>query len=189
MSVRLLAFAGSTRKGSLNAALAAEAARFGREAGAEVTLVTLADYPMPIFDGDLEAAGAPAAVRDWKALLSRHDGLIIAAPEYNSGYTPLLKNAIDWASRASQPGEPPLAALRGKSAVLLAASPGGFGGLRGLYQLRSVLQNIGVTVLADPHLVAIPGAAQAFDASGRLADDRRAESVRAAVRALVAVLS
>lgn len=190
MTPRILVFAGSTRAGSFNRLLAADAARYAREVtgrdGGEVTHAELRDYPMPLYDGDREAAGVPAPVRAWKALLASHDAFVIAAPEYNSGYTPLLKNAIDWASRAHDPGEAPLAAFRGKPAAILSASPGALGGLRGLYQLRDVLQNIGVTVLADPHLVAIGGAASAFDDQGRLTDPRRASGVQAAVEALVA---
>lgn len=194
---RILVFAGSTRKGSFNRKLAAEVARLaeeevlavGREGAVEVRLVELSDYPMPLYNGDIEKEeGIPEAAGNWKDLLAEHDGLIIASPEYNSGYSPLIKNAIDWASRPASKDEPSLASFRNKTALLLAASPGGLGGLRGLFQLRSVLQNIGVTVLPSPHLIAVSSAHEAFDEHGRLKEKKREDSVRDAVAALIAVL-
>ena len=98
---KILAFASSARADSLNKKLVAIAAQGAREAGADVTVVDLADYPMPLFDEDLEAQqGMPDTARAFKHLLMEHDGFLIASPEYNSAFSPLLKNAIDWASRA-----------------------------------------------------------------------------------------
>ena len=164
----ILAIAGSTRKDSVNGKLLRIAADGARDAGAEVTLLDLRKLPLPIYDGDLEdAEGLPANAVELKRILCAHDGLLIASPEYNSSVTALLKNSIDWATRPS-PGEPPLVAFKGKVAGIMAASPGGLGGMRGLVTLRSILGNIGVVVLPDQ--VTLPNAAKAFTAEGKLAD-------------------
>src|SRR5208283_1217475 len=153
---KILAFAGSTRKESFNKKLVRIAADTARNAGAQVTLLDLRDIPMPLYDGDLEAEqGIPENGKKFKALLLAHDGLLIAAPEYNSGISGVLKNAIDWASRPVA-GEPPLACFAGKVATLMSASPGALGGLRGLVVVRSLLSNMGTIVL--PTQVAVPQA-------------------------------
>ncbi len=186
MKVKIVAFAGSGRKDSFNKKLVAIAAAGATEAGADVTLIDLADYPMPLFDQDLEGEdGIPESALAFKRLLIEHDALLIASPEYNSAFSPLLKNAIDWASRAESKDEPPLKAFRGKSAAILAASPGALGGLRGLVFLRMLLANLGVTVIPDQQTVA--KAFQAFDAEGALADERKHKAVLALGRKLAEV--
>lgn len=178
MSVKILAFAGSTRKESLNKKLVHVAAEGARAAGAEVTVVDLHDYPMPLFDGDLEvASGMPEKALALKKMLREHDGLLIASPEYNSGYSAVLKNTIDWLSRQSEPGEKALSAFAGKYAALMSASPGALGGLRGLYQLRELMQNISVTVM--PRMQSVPQAQAAFDEQGRMREENMAKSVAA----------
>jgi chromate reductase, NAD(P)H dehydrogenase (quinone) len=173
---RILAFAGSARRASFNRLLIDVAARFAREAGAEVTLVDLRDFPMPLYDGDLEASsGIPEPALTLKALMREHHGFLIAAPEFNSSITPLLKNTIDWCSRRAG-DEPALVCYTGKVAGLLAASPGALGGLRGLVTVRSILSNIGVVVV--PQQFALSKANEAFDANGALKDDRQAAQVR-----------
>ena len=174
MTPRILIFAGSIRRESLHRKLALAAARALQAAGAEMTWADLRDYPMPFYDGDLEAEqGVPERAKAFKELVRAHDALVIASPEYNGSYPALLKNAIDWISRP-EPGEKPLAVLRGKRAALLSASPGPGGGQRGLRHLRELLEMIGVTVL--PLQVTIAKATQAFDTEGNLArpDDRAA---------------
>lgn len=165
---KILAFSGSARNDSYNQRLVGIAAQGAQQAGAQVTLVSLADFPMPIYDQDEEAdLGLPEHARAFKQLLIEHDGFLIASPEYNSAFTPLLKNAIDWASRRVGE-EAPLVAFRGKSAAIMAASPGALGGLRGLVFLRMLLGNIGVTV--QPEQYAVGQAAEAFHADGYLRD-------------------
>jgi len=172
---RILAFAGSTRRESFNRRLQRIAVSGAERAGADVTVVDLAEYPLPLFNQDLhETEGLPEAAAKLKQLFLEHDGLLIASPEYNSSITPLTKNTIDWVSRESA-GEGPLAAYRGKVAALISASPGGLGGLRGLVHLRSILGNIGVLVL--PAQIAIPQAHQAFTDDGRLKDEKRQAAV------------
>ncbi len=176
MPPRLLAFAGSARRESWNKLVLAVAVDGARSAGAEVTVVDLADHPMPLYDGDLEAAdGLPEHAKELKAEFARHDGLLLACPEYNSSITPLLKNTIDWVSRPVE-GEPPLVAFRGKTAGLVAGSPGGLGGLRGLVTVRSILGNIGMVVLPDQ--MAVPKVHEAFDADGNPTDERIETSLR-----------
>jgi chromate reductase, NAD(P)H dehydrogenase (quinone) len=175
MAPRILAFAGSARSASLNRKLVRVAAEGARAAGAEVTLLELRDHPLPVYDGDLEAAeGLPANARKLKDLFLAHEGLLIAAPEYNSSITPLLKNTIDWVSR-SAPGEAPLSCFDGKVAALMSASPGSLGGLRGLAVVRSCLSSIRVLVLPDQ--VAVPQANDAFAEDGTLKDGKRHAAV------------
>ncbi|MEZ6195408.1 MAG: NAD(P)H-dependent oxidoreductase [Planctomycetota bacterium] len=173
---RILAFSGSARRESYNQKLVRVAARGAAAAGADVTVIDLADFPMPIFDEDLERReGMPEAAARFKQLLLEHDALLIASPEYNSAFSPLLKNAIDWASRATSKDEPPLSAYRGKTAAILAASPGGLGGMRGLVFLRLLLSNIGITVIPDQ--IAVARAHEAFDAAGEMTDEKQRSSV------------
>jgi NAD(P)H-dependent FMN reductase len=160
-SPNVLAFAGSLRRDSWNKKLARLAAEAVEQAGGSVTLVELNDYPLPIFNEDDEARdGEPENARRLKDLMRAHQGLLISSPEYNSSITPLVKNTIDWASRPG-PGHPALDAFRGKTAVLISASPGALGGMRALVHLRSILGNIGTLVL--PNTISITKAHEAFD--------------------------
>ncbi len=173
---KILCFAGSTRNQSVNKKLVKVAMQAAQEAGAEVTYIDLKDLPMPLYDGDLEAEqGLPENAKKLKELLKAHDAMLISCPEYNSSITPVLKNAIDWASRP-QDGEKPLACFTGKVAGLMAASPGALGGLRGLAAVRSILGNIGVIVIPDQ--VAVPQAIQAFDQADDLVDPKQKASVQ-----------
>jgi chromate reductase, NAD(P)H dehydrogenase (quinone) len=182
---RILVLAGSTRTGSLNKKVARIAARFAKEAGAEVTLVDLRELPLPLYDGDLEAAeGIPANAMQLRRLMMAHDAFLLSCPEYNSSITSVLKNAIDWVSRPV-PGEPPLVAFKGKVVGLMSASPGALGGLRGLVTVRSILGNIGCIVLPDQ--VAVSKANEAFDDEGNFIDAGQAERVRGVVRSVAEI--
>jgi len=173
---KILAFAGSSKKGSINQKLVKIAASAAEKEGAEVTVIDLIDYPMPIFNQDLEEEqGMPEKARAFKALLIDHDGFLIASPEYNSAFSPLLKNVIDWASRAELDNEPPLLAYKGKTATIMATSPGALGGIRGLVFLRMLLNNIGVTVL--PEQLAIAKGYQAFSEQGKLLDLKQQQGI------------
>jgi chromate reductase, NAD(P)H dehydrogenase (quinone) len=186
MMPRILAFAGSLRRDSLNKKLVAIAAHGAREAGAEVTLLDLKDFPLPLFDQDLEAEqGMPESGARLKKLFIDHDGLLIASPEYNSSITAVLKNAVDWVSRPA-PGEPPLVAFRGKVATLLSASPGALGGLRGLVHVRSILGNLGVIVLPDQ--IAVAKAHEAFQPDGSLTDAKQQAGVEGLGKTLASFL-
>jgi len=180
---KLLAFAGSARQDSVNKKLVTFAAEQARSKGAEVTLIDLRDFEMPLYDGDLEdSAGLPEAADRLFEMMKSHQGLLLACPEYNSSITPLLKNTIDWLSRPRE-GEPRMAAFNGKVAGLLAASPGALGGMRGLVHVRSILGNIGVHVV--PNQAAVSNAHEVFDDAGAIADDALAGRIDAVVTQLV----
>lgn len=158
---KILAFSGSIRRESWNRRLIQSAADAARAAGGDVTLIDLADYPLPLIDEDLEAReGLPANVQRLKALFKAHDALLIASPEYNSSMPPLLKNTLDWVSREWQ-GESGLVPYQNKVAAIMAASPGPFGGMRMLPHLRQILNTLGVLVL--PGQFSLAGADKAFD--------------------------
>ncbi|MCH8027124.1 MAG: NAD(P)H-dependent oxidoreductase [candidate division Zixibacteria bacterium] len=173
---KIIAFAGSTRKDSYNKKLVKIAAEGAREAGAEVTIIELEDYPLPLFDEDLEKSeGLPENGRKLKDLFLEHNGLLISSPEYNSSYSGVLKNTIDWLSRPVD-GYPPLECFADKVAVLMAASPGSLGGLRGLVHVRSLLGNIKVTVL--PNQIALISAFNAFENDMTLKDAKMHDRIK-----------
>ena len=145
---KILAFAGSTRTDSLNKKLVKIAANGAKNVGAEVTFIDLRDYPMPLYDGDLEAKeGLPPNALKLKEIFWQHQGFLIASPEYNSSYSGVLKNTIDWLSRPASSDEPGLSCFVGRVAAIMSTSPGALGGLRGLAALRQLLENIQVIVL------------------------------------------
>ncbi|TDJ66309.1 MAG: NADPH-dependent oxidoreductase [Proteobacteria bacterium] len=183
----ILAFAGSTRSNSFNFLLLRAAVASAKHAGAEVTMIDLGDYSMPLFDQDLEAAeGMPENAQRLKQLMIEHEGLLVASPEYNSSISPLLKNTVDWVSRSASADEPALAAYRNKFAAIMSASPGGLGGLRGLVVLRMLLTNIGVTVL--PQQLAVGHAHSAFDDDGTLRDVTQQDILNSMTERLVSVI-
>lgn len=178
-NVKLLVFAGSARKDSFSKKLASTAAQLATQAGAEVTIIDLADFPAAVYNGDDETAhGLPESMQKMKRLLASHDGFIIASPEYNGHVPPLLTNTFSWASR-SKGDEKSSVAFTGKKAAIMASSPGGLGGIRVIPRLRDTLAELGVVVV--PGFVTLPRAAQAFTDSGELQD----ESVKASVTSLI----
>ena len=175
LTPKILAFAGSARRDSWNKKLVRIAAAGAKAAGAEVTLIELNDYPLPVFNQDLEAEhGLPPEGRKLKDLFISHQGLLISSPEYNSSITAVLKNTIDWVSRPA-PNEPMLAGFTGKVALVMSASPGGLGGLRGLVHLRAILGNIGSVVL--PGTISVSKAHEAFAEDGSLRDAKQQAKV------------
>ena len=175
--IRILALSGSSRRGSLNQKLLDQAALGARANGAEVTSIRLSDFELPIYDADWEAEyGLPKGAQALKALLADSQGLLIATPEYNGGYTALLKNALDWMSRPN--GFP-----SGKVAALVSASPGLLGGVKSQLSLQIVLNKLGVHV--NPESFALGAAHQFFDAEGSLKD----ANVESAVRRVGAALA
>jgi NAD(P)H-dependent FMN reductase len=180
---KILAFAGSLRKGSWNKKLVRVAAEGAREAGAEVTVVDLKEYPLPIYDGDDEAAnGLPENALKIIDLFTGHDGYLIASPEYNSGYSGALKNLIDWASRPRE-GFKAFEQWKDKPVAIMGASPGVRGAMRMLPHLRDLLSNIQFLVL--PGMFGLANAAQAFDDEGNLTDEKTAGIVKGLGKAVV----
>jgi NAD(P)H-dependent FMN reductase len=183
---KILAFAGSGRKNSYNLAVAKCAAQGADVEGVEVTVIDMSEFDMPIFNEDLEASsGMPENAKKFKQLLMAHDGFIIGNPEYNSGYSALLKNAIDWASRKEE-GEKPLEAFKGKYAAIVAASPGGLGGIRGLVPLRMLLGNIGITVL--PNQLAVSSVHDLVNDANEVSDEKTQKSLHTIGRTLAQAL-
>jgi chromate reductase, NAD(P)H dehydrogenase (quinone) len=184
---KILAFAGSTRTESWNKKLIRIAAAGATAAGAQVTLIDLRDFPLPLYDGDLEAnEGLPENAKKLKALFLENRGLLISSPEYNSSLPGVLKNAIDWVSR-SAPGEAPLACYAGKVAGLVSASPGALGGLRSLVHLRSILGNIKVLVI--PEQVSVMKAHEAFQPDGALKDEKQKGQVENVAKVLATTVA
>lgn len=177
---RILAFSGSARRESLNKKLLAAVVEAVRAAGAEVTIVDFKELPLPLYDGDLEdASGLPANAQQFVDLVTQHQGLLLASPEYNSQITPLLKNAIDWCTRAD---ENPFI---GKAAAVVSASPGAMGGIRSMTSARQLLTHLGCHVV--PVQCILPGADKAFDEKGALREERHRKSVQGVAAALVAL--
>jgi len=184
---KILVFSGSVRTGSFNARLAALAVKELLLAEADVTHISLLDYPLPIYDGDLEArSGPPENAIKLKRLMQLHRGVFITCPEYNASMTPLLKNTLDWISRVREEGEQPYAAYRNRVFALAAASNGTYGGMRGLIALRHMLE-LGCGALVLPEQLAVREAGKAFDDRDNLIDERAAGALRALVRRLLEI--
>jgi NAD(P)H-dependent FMN reductase len=182
---KILVVPGSLRAASHNVRLAALATKELALAEAEVTRISLADYPLPLYDADLaREKGPPANAIKLKRLLCAQRGVFIASPEYNASFTPLIKNAIDWISVVREAGEPQLAAYQNRVFALGAASPGRSGGMQSLIALRQVLA-VGCRALVIPEQVTIPNAESAFDEMDQLTDARAARELKLVVRRLV----
>jgi len=179
----LLFLAGSAATQSLNKKLAQHAADLAAQKGADVQFIDLRDYEMPLYCTDYEAEnGLPDNVKRLKKLFQDADGFFIASPEYNSTFSPLLKNTIDWMSRPHEEGEPILSAYKGKVAALGAVSPGALGGLRGLPTVRAMLSNIGVHVI--PTQIAV-GGQNTMDDNGALTQPQHIKMMEALITEFV----
>lgn len=188
-SPKILVMAGSLRKGSSNARLAALVAKELALAEADVTRISFADYALPLFDADLIAeSGLPRAALELKTAIAAHQGVFIASPEYSASVSPLIKNAIDWASRGHDRGEPNYATFKGRAFALGAAGPGSAGGIRGLMALRQILE-LGCGALVLPEQISVGRAAQAFDEMDNLREESHASALKALVHRLVEMAS
>lgn len=171
-TANILAFAGSSRKDSWNRKVLEVAIAGARDVGAIVTVVNLADYPMPIYNADWHAEnGVPDSMRELRKLMMAANGILIASPEYNASLTPLLKNTIDWLSQDVGKGkdESGNAPFEGKIGGLMGASNGGFGTIRALPHVSYILSNLGVFMLP---VVAVPAVGKAFDENGVMTNER-----------------
>jgi chromate reductase, NAD(P)H dehydrogenase (quinone) len=183
-SPKILVLPGSLRTGSFNVKLAALATKELALADADVTRISLADYPLPIYDADLAKSDLPQNAIRLKQLVGNHSGIFIASPEYNASITPLLKNAIDWISVVRERDEPQLYTFQNRAFALGAASPGRSGGMQSLITLRQVLA-IGCRAFVVPEQVTIPNAGEAFDMGDELKDARAAAQLKLVVRKLI----
>jgi NAD(P)H-dependent FMN reductase len=188
---RILVFCGSLRSGAYSGKTADAAQKALALQGAEVTRISLGDYPLPIFDQDLEKQeGIPDSAMKLARLMGRHDGLLIATPEYNGSLPPLLKNTIDWVSRVRRDGNRVLKPFSGKAAALCSSSEGQFAGIRAINHLRAVLVRCQVDVIVPE--CSVPRGGEAFDDNGELRDERLRrvmENVASALAERAAMLS
>ena len=183
---KILVIPGSIRTGSLNVRLAATAALELAQAGVEVTRISLGDFPLPIYDGDLQTkSGVPKHAVNLKRMIGAHQGVVIVTPEYNSSLPPLLKNAIDWVSRVQDAHETRGQVFRERPFAIAAASGGRLGGVRCLAALRLILSACHATVI--PNQLSLPFADQAYDDMDRLKHSGDIETLQAMVRQLIDV--
>ncbi len=183
-ALKILVIPGSLRSGSHNAKLAAAAAHEFALAGAEVTRISLADFPLPIYDGDLQSkSGVPKHAINLKRMMGAHHGVLLVSPEYNASVSPLLKNAIDWVSRVQDPHETRGQVFRERPFAIAAASENRLGGTRGLAALRLILTACHAPVV--PSQLALPFANEAYDDMDRLKHPADGEALGALVRQLI----
>lgn len=184
MAARILVFAGSIRSGAYSGRTADAAQKELALQGAEVTRISLEDYPLPIMDEDLEKEhGVPGNAVKLARLFVAHDGILIATPEYNGSMPPLIKNTIDWISRVRSDGGRPLRPLPGRIVAICSSSNGHFAGIRSAAHLRAVLAHIQMDVIAPQ--CSIPDAADAFDEDGAFVQERHAKSMHTVCRTLI----
>jgi chromate reductase len=186
VTVKVLALCGSARRDSLNRKLLELTARGALDEGGEVTFISLADYQLPLYDGDFEKEqGVPGKVRELQGLFAESAALLIASPEHNGGYAALLKNAIDWVSRPRERGESGVLPFAGKVAAVVSASPGPMGGIRAMLGTRGVLEKLGARVI--PQGFSLGAAHLAFTEEGSLGDGKVDGEVRLVGAARVGV--
>ncbi len=185
-ALKILVIPGSLRTGSLNAKLAATIAAELAQAGADVTRISLADFPMPIYDGDLQAkSGVPKTAHNLKRMMASHHGVLIVTPEYNASIPSLLKNAIDWVSRIQDSHEARGQVFRDRAFAIAAASGGRLGGARALMALRLILTACQAHVI--PNQLSLPFAPEAYDDMDRLKHPADIEAQKGLVQQLIEI--
>ena len=183
---KILVIPGSLRTGSHNAKLAAQAAYEFAKAGVEVTRVSLIDYPLPIYDADLQVkSGVPKNAVNLKRMMAAHHGILLVTPEYNSSIPALLKNMLDWVSRVQDPHEMRGQVFRQRTFAIAAASESRLGGTRALSALRLILSSLQAQVI--PSQLALSFAHQAYDDMDRLKNPADSDALQALVRQLIDV--
>jgi chromate reductase len=183
-ALKILVIPGSLRTGSHNARLAAAAAYEFAQAGVDVTRISLGDFPLPIYDGDLQTrSGVPKNAVNLKRMIGAHHGVVIVTPEYNSSVPPLVKNTIDWVTRVQDAQETRAQVFRETPFAIAAASEGRLGGTRALAALRLILTACHTTVVANQ--LALSFADQAYDDTDRLKHPADIEALKALVRQLI----
>jgi chromate reductase len=181
---RILVFAGSLRVGAFSISTADAAMKELALQGADVTRISLGDYPLPIMDQNLEKErGVPENALNLARQIAAHDGMLIASPEYNASIPPLLKNALDWVSRVRRDGGRPFKPFEGKVAALCSSSDGAFAGTRGLYHLRAVLMACQVEVISPQ--CSVGKASEAFDENGQFKEERLRHQMETVCRTLI----
>lgn len=179
-AAKILCFSGSTRSGSINVRLLDAAIKELSALDCEVTRISLEDYPLPIYNGDLEEKdGVPKNAVKLAKLMSEHDGYFITCPEYNGSLTPLMKNTIDWMTRVPADQATP---FKNKVGAIGACSPGGMGGIAMLYHLREILVRLGSLIISEQ--VAVGNGFDAFDDNDKLKDERSSQFLKALCKSL-----
>jgi NAD(P)H-dependent FMN reductase len=177
---KILCFSGSTRSGSINVRLLDSAVKELSVLDCEVTRISLEDYPLPIYNGDLEEKeGVPENAVKLAKLMSEHDGYFVTCPEYNGSLTPLMKNTIDWMTRVPAEQAVP---FKDKVGAIAACSPGGMGGIAMLYHLREILVRLGSLIISEQ--VAVGNGFDAFDDHDKLKDKRSSQFLTASCKSL-----
>ena len=185
-ALKILVIPGSLRTGSLNAKLAATLAAELVQAGAEITRISLADFPLPIYDGDLQAkSGVPKSAINLKRMMASHHGVLVVTPEYNASVPSLVKNTIDWISRVQDPHEARGQVFRDRAFAIASASGNRLGGTRALMALRLILSACQAHVI--PNQLALSFAGEAYDDMDRLKHPADIEAQKALVRQLIEV--
>jgi chromate reductase len=181
---KILVFAGSIRVGAFSGRTADAAQKELAIQGAEVTRISLADYPLPIMDQDLEREkGIPDNAMKLARLIAAHDAVLICTPEYNASIPPLVKNTIDWVSRVRRDNGRPFTPYAGKVAAICSSSEGGFAGIRGANHLRAVLVRVGMEVITPE--VSVPHGADAFEEDGNFKEERLRKGMARFCRTLI----
>ena len=185
-ALKILVIPGSLRIGSHNAKLAAQAGYVFAQAGVDVTRISLGDFSLPIYDGDLQSrSGVPKNAINLKRMMAAHHGILLVTPEYNSSVPPLVKNTIDWISRVQDPNEARGQVFRERPFAIAAASESRLGGTRALAALRLILSALQATVI--PSQLALSFADQAYDDMDRLKNPSDIDALKALVRQLIDV--
>src|ERR1700722_15306361 len=183
-ALKILVIPAPLRPGPLNARLAAAAAYQFAQAGADVTRISLADFPLPIYDGDLQTkSGVPKNAINLKRMIGAHHGVLMVTPEYNSSVPPLVKNTIDWVTRGQDTQETRGQVFRGRVFAIAAASEGRLGGSRALAALRLILSACHAMVI--PNQLALSFAGEAYDDMDSLKQTADIEALNALVRQLI----
>jgi NAD(P)H-dependent FMN reductase len=183
-TAKILVFAGSLRSGAYSGKTADVAQKVLAMQGAEVTRISLADYPLPILDEDLEKEhGVPENALRLARMFAAHDGLLIVTPEYNGSIPPLLKNAIDWVSRVRRDGGQAFRPMAGRAVALCSSSPGHYAGIRSIAHLRAVLVRCQMEVIAPE--CSVPAAADAFDGAGEFREERLSRTMNTVAKTLI----
>jgi chromate reductase, NAD(P)H dehydrogenase (quinone) len=182
---KILVIPGSPHIGSYNGKLAALAAKELALADADVTRISLEDYPLPLFDAEMTAEVAtPYNAVQLRRMMERHQGVFMTSPEFSASVTPLIKNTIDWLSRPRARGEPAYEIFKDRVFAIGAASAGTDGGVRSLMALRQILE-LGCGALVIPEQISVANAGEAFDDMDDIKDLNLAASFKALARRLV----
>jgi chromate reductase, NAD(P)H dehydrogenase (quinone) len=181
---RILLFAGSIRTGAFSGKVADAAHKELASQGADVTRISLSDYPLPIMDQDLEREkGLPESAMKLARLFAAHDAVLICTPEHNGSMPALLKNTIDWVSRVHRDNGRPLDPYHGKVAGICSSSEGQFAGIRSANHLRAVLSHIGMELISPQ--VSVPHGGDAFDEDGDFREERFRKGMTRLCRTLI----